>query len=113
MIIHIDGQDVLRNVTIFYNEKPCHACHAPSVRVNGKLIIDRSVQPTSVLISKVEIILAVFGILCLVVLVPFLSRILSKGLDKYINEILVEINGVVCFSTTSWSVSAIPLRWMN
>jgi diguanylate cyclase (GGDEF)-like protein len=58
--------------------------------VNGKLIIDRSVQPTSVLISRVEIILAVSGMLCLVVLVPFLSRILSKGLDKYINEILLK-----------------------
>ena len=90
MIIRIDGQDVLRNVSIINNEQKCHACHSPSDRINGKLIIDRSIQPTFHLIARVGFMLAASGVICLIILVPFLSRMLSKGVDKYIDEILLK-----------------------
>lgn len=88
MLVSVDGREVLRNVSIIYNEKPCYTCHASSDRINGKLIIDRSVQPTYDLVAGVELMLAASGLICLVILVPFLSRILSRGLDKYIEEII-------------------------
>jgi diguanylate cyclase (GGDEF)-like protein len=88
MIIRARGQKVLRNVEIIYNREPCHACHAASDRINGKLIIDRSLRPTYALIAKVELMLAASGLFCLVILVPFLSRVLARGVDRYINEIL-------------------------
>ena len=45
---------LLRNVEIIHNDKPCHVCHDASGRINGKLIIDRSMQPTSALIARVR-----------------------------------------------------------
>ena len=89
MIIKMQDQDVLRNVKIIHNDKPCHACHAASDRINGKLIIDRSIQPTYALITHIELMIVLSGGLCLVVLVPLLSKLLSRGVDTYIKEILV------------------------
>ncbi len=86
-IIEADGRDVLRNVSIIYNTKTCQGCHDPLIRINGKLIIDQSLQPTYSLVTTVEIIIAVSGVLCLAFLIPFLSRYLSNGVDTYINEI--------------------------
>ncbi len=78
---------ILRNVTVIHNEQQCHACHAPSDRVNGKLIIDRSMEPTSSLIAGVEIIIAASGALCLIILVPLLSKLLSRAVNTYIKEV--------------------------
>ncbi len=89
MIIKVRDQDVLRNVNIIYNDKHCHACHAVSDRINGKLIIDRSIQPTYALITHVELMIMLSGGLCLIVLIPLLSKLLSRGVDTYIKEILV------------------------
>jgi len=89
MIIKAQDQDVLRNVNIIYNDKSCHACHAASDRINGKLIIDRSIQPTYALITHIELMIMLSGGLCLIVLVPLLSKLLSRGVDTYIKEILV------------------------
>jgi diguanylate cyclase (GGDEF)-like protein len=89
MIINLQGQDVMRNVNIIYNDKPCHACHAATDRINGKLIIDRSIQPTYALITHIELMIALSGGLCLIVIVPLLSKLLSRGVDTYIKEILV------------------------
>ncbi|MGE5808352.1 MAG: GGDEF domain-containing protein [Nitrospirota bacterium] len=90
MLLTIDGHEVLRNVEVIYNQEPCHLCHSPADRINGKLIIDRSTRPTHALISRVELMLAASGAVCLIVLMPLLSRVLSKGVDKYINEILLK-----------------------
>lgn len=90
MFLTIDGHEVLRNVEVIYNEKSCHACHSPADRINGKLIIDRSMRPTHALISRVEVMLAASGAVCLIVLMPLLSRVISKGVDKYINEIILK-----------------------
>lgn len=89
MVIRVMDQDVLRNVKIIHNDKPCHACHAASDQINGKLIIDRSIQPTYALITHIELMIMLAGGLCLIVLVPVLSKLLSRGVDTYIKEILV------------------------
>jgi diguanylate cyclase (GGDEF)-like protein len=88
LLITIKGREVLRHVNIIYNEPRCHACHPASIRTNGKLIIDRSVQPTYSLIAAVELILAGAGGVGIVFLAPFLLRILSRGMDTYIDEII-------------------------
>ncbi|MBF0329591.1 MAG: GGDEF domain-containing protein [Nitrospirae bacterium] len=89
-LLDINGSKVLRSVNVIYNEPSCHGCHDPAERINGKLIIDRSLASTYSLIFTLELIIAVSGLVCLVFLVPFLSRYLSKGLDRYIDEIIVK-----------------------
>ncbi len=87
-IVSAAGGAYLRTVNIIFNGGACISCHIRSDRTVGKLIIDRSMAPTEQLIAAVEYILAGSGVLCLVVLAPFLSRILSRGVDAYITEIL-------------------------
>jgi diguanylate cyclase (GGDEF)-like protein len=87
MLLESGSGLVLRNVNVIHNEKQCHACHAPSDRINGKLIIDRSVKPTSSLITDIELILVFSGGLCLVILVPLLSKLLAAGVNTYIKEV--------------------------
>jgi diguanylate cyclase (GGDEF)-like protein len=76
-----------RNISLIYNEEDCHACHDPAMATNGKLIIDRSLDSTFSLIQEIELILIGSGVLCLIVLVPLFSRLLSRGINKYIVEI--------------------------
>ena len=87
MVLRTGSGDVLRNVNVIHNDRQCHACHSPADRINGKLIIDRSIEPTSALIGKIELILALSGSLCLIVLVPLLSKLLSRGVNTYIEEV--------------------------
>ena len=84
LIIKSDGIKVQRNVKVIFNEKACHGCHAPSDRINGKLIIDRSLKRTEILISSIELIIFGSGGVCLVLAVPFLRR----KIDAYVDEIL-------------------------
>jgi diguanylate cyclase (GGDEF)-like protein len=84
LIINGDGVDAQRNVKVIFNEKACHGCHAPSDRINGKLIIDRSLKRTKTLISSIELIIFGTGGVCLVLAVPFLRR----KIDAYVDEIL-------------------------
>jgi diguanylate cyclase (GGDEF)-like protein len=88
MIRSVSGEDALRNIKTIYNEESCHGCHSKSDRINGKLIIDRSLRDTYSLITKIELSIVASGLGCLILLVPFLSR----KLNKYILEI-VSING--------------------
>lgn len=74
LIIDVDGVKAQRNVKVIFNEKACHGCHAPSDRINGKLIIDRSLQRTDSLIVSVELIIFGSGGICLMIVVPFLRR---------------------------------------
>lgn len=87
VVIKENGELLHRNVDIIYNEKSCYGCHAKSDRINGKLIIDRSLKASYALISSVELIIFGSGIISLVLLVPFLSRVLSGGIGKYMHEI--------------------------
>lgn len=90
MVMTAGNEQVLRNVSIIYNEISCHSCHPPSDRINGKLIIDRSIKSTDELIKTVELSIVIPGIVCLVFLVPFLSRLMSRGVDQYIHEIFLK-----------------------
>ena len=76
-----------RNISLIYNEKVCYECHDPADSINGKLIIDRSLESTFSLITEIELILFGSGLVCLVLLVPLFSKLLSRGIDKYILEI--------------------------
>ena len=87
IMMETDIGTVLRNVNVIHNDRQCNDCHAPAQRINGKLIIDRSVKPTNELISDIELILVLSGVLCLVILVPLLSKLLSRGVNTYIREV--------------------------
>lgn len=78
------GIKVHRNVKVIYNEEACYGCHSKSDRINGKLIIDHSLKHTYSLITSIELIVFGSGIVCLIFLIPFLSR----KIDKYIVEII-------------------------
>ncbi len=101
MIITVDGKRVQRYVHVIENQPNCHGCHPASTRINGKLIIDRSLEPTDALIKTVVTIISGLGVLCMVVLVPFLWRVLSRGVNTYITEIrlksteLITLYGIV------------------
>lgn len=76
-----------RNVLLIYNEADCYECHDPANATNGTLVIDRSLDDTFALIDDIEVILIASGFICLFILVPLLSRLLSRGIDQYIMEI--------------------------
>ncbi len=84
LLVTSEGVKVQRNVKVILNEKACHGCHAPSERINGKLIIDRSLKGTERLISSIELIIFGSGGFCLVFAVFFLRR----KIDAYVVEIL-------------------------
>jgi len=84
LIVKSDGIKVQRTVKVIFNEQACHGCHAPSDRINGKLIIDRSLKRTEILISSIDLIIFGSGGACLVLAVPFLRR----KIDAYVDEIL-------------------------
>jgi len=76
-----------RNISLIYNETDCHECHDSTNAINGKLIIDRSLKSTFALITEIQLILIGSGLVSLLLLVPIFSRLLSRGIDKYILEI--------------------------
>ncbi len=78
------GERIQRNAWVIYNEKACHGCHSKADRINGKLIIDRSVEDTHSLIVKTELLIFASGLGCFILIIPFLSR----KLNKYILEIV-------------------------
>ncbi len=73
-----------RNITVIFNEEKCYGCHAKENRINGKLIIDRSLKETYSLVFLLEAFIVGTGI----VFILFLFIFLSKGFDKYIGEII-------------------------
>ncbi len=86
-IISVDGKPVQRYVHLIPNEPPCHRCHRPDQRINGKLIIDRSLAPTRALIGTIILLVSGLGALSLAVLIPILWRYLSHGVNTYITEV--------------------------
>lgn len=87
IFIKTEDATVHRSVRVIYNEESCHGCHSVSDRINGKLIIDRSLKGTYSLIAAIELIIFGSGLACLVFLAPLLSRIVGKGFTRYIEEI--------------------------
>lgn len=76
-----------RNIALIANEPACHACHAAEEPIIGKLVIDRSLATTDQLITNIELIIFGSGLVCLIILIPLFSRMLSRGIDRYIVEI--------------------------
>lgn len=89
IVTTVDGVSVQRNVIPIYNEKTCHACHPSTQRIIGKLLIDRPMKPINDLISAVELTIAASGIIALVLLVPLMSRVMGRGLNRYIDKIVL------------------------
>jgi len=87
MTVSVEGKRVLRHVHIIENQPSCHRCHSAKDRINGKLIIDSSLEPMNSLINKVIFVIFGSSLACLAILIPFLWRTLSKGVNTYINEI--------------------------
>lgn len=83
-VLKTDKGDVNRNVTVIPNEPSCHACHSPSDRINGKLVIDYSLAPTYGMIGAIEAVILISGAFCLVLIVPFLSRMINRYIDQLI-----------------------------
>lgn len=79
----VNDVTIQRNITVIYNEPACHECHAPSDRIRGKLIIDRSLGQATALISSLKLIIISSGILCLVIIIPFVLR----QVNRYIAEL--------------------------
>ena len=76
-----------RNITLIANETVCHACHDPDDKIIGKLVIDRSLATADELITSIELLIFGSGLVCLIILVPLFSSMLSRGIDRYIVEI--------------------------
>jgi diguanylate cyclase (GGDEF)-like protein len=86
LLINYNGVAVHRNIAVLYNESECYGCHDRRHRINGKLIIDRSLKNTNSLILSADIFMLCFA----VVLLPFLFVFLSKSFNKYISEIIIK-----------------------
>lgn len=88
LIVESMGQKVQRNITVIYNKPSCYGCHPPAGRINGKLIIDRSLKAANLMIMSVVMLISGAGVVCLMVVIPFLSRGISRGVNRYISEIM-------------------------
>ncbi len=75
-----------RNISVIYNEPACFGCHSSANRINGKLIIDRSMNDAYSLITTIEFIIVGSGTGCLVLLVPFLSRRINTYVDGIVSK---------------------------
>jgi diguanylate cyclase (GGDEF)-like protein len=86
IIIEVNGVSIQRNVKVIFNEPACFGCHARTDRINGKLIIDRSLRRTAALISSLEVIILGSGGLCLIIIVPFLIRQVNKFVTAILSK---------------------------
>ncbi len=78
MILDVNGVKIQRNIDVIYNEPVCHQCHAPSDRIRGKLVIDHSLNRANALISSLGLIIISAGVLCLIIIVPFVLRLVNR-----------------------------------
>lgn len=78
------GGDVLRTVTPIANAPACHRCHGEEARLNGVLIIDRSLTPveralrsgrTQILVGSATAVFALLGTLGLALELLVLARL--------------------------------------
>jgi diguanylate cyclase (GGDEF)-like protein len=100
-VVETGGVKVQRNVKVIYNESVCYGCHAQSDRINGKLIIDRSLKRTDQLITSFEAIIFGTGGMCLVLFVPFMLR----RINVFVAEILSKNREVTLLVTIAKRLS--------
>lgn len=86
VVLETEGS-IHRNIILIKNVSVCHACHDPANAINGKLVIDRDLESTFSLITGIELVLFGSGLVCLLVLIPLFSRLLTRGINQYIMEI--------------------------
>ena len=86
-VVLATDQETHRNISLIDNEKDCYNCHDPAKKTIGKLIIDRSRESTYSLIQEIHLILIGASVVSLIIIVPLFSRLLSRGINKYILEI--------------------------
>lgn len=73
-----------RNIAVIYNEPQCWGCHPNKQKINGKIIIDRSLHDTYARVAWAQFYMVGTGLFFLI----FMGFNLSKGLNKYILEIM-------------------------
>ncbi|MBF0456863.1 MAG: GGDEF domain-containing protein [Nitrospirae bacterium] len=78
-----DGISVLRNISVISNEPQCYGCHG-STRINGKLIVDYTLERYSSLTMTLMAIIIGSGLVCFLLLVP----LISIRINKYTAEII-------------------------
>ena len=101
LIAAAGGIKAQRNIRVIYNEEACLGCHAKSDRINGKLIIDRSLRDTYSVIMKTQVLILGAGIFGLVLLIPFLSG----RINKYILEIVDKHGDLILLLTIAERLS--------
>ncbi len=86
-------RDVQRNVTVIYNAPECYSCHSRGGRINGKLIIDCSLEDTYMFINSIRLVVLGSGsicLLCIFLAIPFLSR----SFNRYIDQVVYKSNEI-------------------
>ncbi|MBF0488923.1 MAG: GGDEF domain-containing protein, partial [Nitrospirae bacterium] len=78
-----NGVNVLRNLSVIPNEPQCYGCHG-SAAINGKLIVDLTLERSSLTTMKMDALIIGSGLCCLLLLIP----LLSVKINKYIAEII-------------------------
>ncbi|MBF0567965.1 MAG: GGDEF domain-containing protein [Nitrospirae bacterium] len=78
-----NGVNVLRNLSVIPNEPQCYGCHG-SAAINGKLIVDLTLERSSLITMKMEALIIGSCLCCLLLLIP----LLSVKINKYIAEII-------------------------
>lgn len=76
-----DGTRILRNVNPIDNDKRCHGCHDPGMKVLGKLLIDFTTQDIDAMVTdnrKLLILSAVATLLASIVICVLVSTVLVK-----------------------------------
>lgn len=86
VVVLATDQETHRNISLIDNEKDCCNCHDLAKKTNGNLIIDRSLESTYSVIQEIHPILIGASVVSLIILVPHFSRLLSRGIGKYILE---------------------------
>jgi diguanylate cyclase (GGDEF)-like protein len=86
IITTANGRRIQRNVRVIPNEPVCHGCHNPKEAATGKLVVDRPFSRVVIAVAKVEIAVALLGLLCLAILGPLLSRNLNSYTAKIMEQ---------------------------
>lgn len=80
-----NGLTVLRNVSVIPNEQQCYGCHG-AARINGKLVVDQTLQRSKTGTLKIDALIVIVGLSCVLLLIP----LLSAKINKYADEIIAQ-----------------------
>jgi two-component system NtrC family sensor kinase len=81
--IPLENDEVLRVVTPVKNKPACHSCHGSEARLNGLLVLDRSLQPVkSEIISNLKLAGGIALALILIMMLLFRWYIKRQVLDR-------------------------------